>query len=57
MSDPTYILRGLPKFVELEIAKATKPLEERIAKLEQQVADLQPAKKPSLIQRLLRQED
>jgi len=57
MSDPNDILRGLPRFVELEVAKATTPLLKRIAALEEQVRDLQPAKKPSLIQRLLRQED
>lgn len=56
MSDPNDVLRGLPRFVEFEVAKATKPLLERIAALEEQVQDLQAAKKPGLFQRLLRQE-
>ena len=48
---------AIPKFVELEIAKAVKPLEERIEQLENQLRDLQLAKKPGLIKRLLGQED
>ena len=41
MTDPNSVLNGIPKFVELEIAKVLKPALDRIDALEQRLALLE----------------
>ncbi|QIL81453.1 hypothetical protein G7047_17200 [Diaphorobacter sp. HDW4A] len=52
---PDDAMRGLPRFIELQIEKAVKPLQDQITTLQQELADVkarQDAKPATLVDRI-----
>ena len=52
---PDDAMRGLPRFIELQIEKAVKPLQDQITALKQELADFQEqkeAKPATLVDRI-----